>query len=135
MNSVTTPAKNSAIQNFAVEGSAYTTALESYHAPKHPENYPDGKIRIGEIELRDRHGFVWQVKVRWASTPGHYLTFQRKSDETQAFRATADGYEPGAYYAITPHEWEIFAMLLDDRHNYALRSRAQSSLNRLIESQ
>jgi hypothetical protein len=136
MNSVTafpTP-KNPAIQNVAVKGSVYTTALESYHAPKHPEKHPDGKIRIGEIELRDRHGYLWQVKVRWTSAQGHYLEFKQKSDNAKTFRALADGYTPGEYRAITPHEWEIFTMLLDDRNNYALRKGAQSSLNRLLES-
>jgi len=108
------------------------TALETYYAVQYLDNrqYLNGRVDVGEIELKDRQGWWWKMKVRWTAERGHFLKFEQISGEKQTFHASTRSSNPSDRL-ITPDEWEIFAMLVDDRRNYALRMGAQKCLSRL----
>jgi len=115
---------------------APVTALETYcaiQANGQPTN-------LGKIDMKDRQGCWWSVDVLWTVELQHSLKFESASADRPGFYASALGYllqgdGPEAAVGnrtITPDEWEIFAMLVDDRRNYALRMGAQHCLNRLL---
>jgi hypothetical protein len=110
------------------------TALETYHAVQQADRIRslDRSVKVGEIELKDRSRW-WKIKVRWTVKMGHFLQFEEISGESQTFCALVNSLNKGDRL-ITPDEWEIFAMLVDDRRNYALRMGAQKCLSRLIHA-
>jgi hypothetical protein len=113
----------------------YATALESYHAIQSHigSQYPNGIADVGNVELKDRQGRWWKIRVRWTAEIGHYLEFEQMPRGSQNFCALANN-DPDGDRIITPDEWEIFAMLVDDRSNHALRIGAQKCLGRLIHA-
>ena len=114
---------------------APVTALETYCAIQAKEQ----PTNLGKIDMKDRQGYWWRVDVLWTVEWQHSLKFEPISADRPEFYASAsrpslqgglDASEGDR--TITPDEWEIFAMLVDDRRNYALRMGAQHCLNRLL---
>ncbi len=110
------------------------TALETYHAVQHFDRIQcdNGRVNVGEIELKDR-GQWWKIKVCWRAELGHFLKLEQILGENQNFRALVYSLHSEGDRPITPDEWELFAMLVDDRRNYALRMGAQKCLGRLTQ--
>ncbi|MBI4783438.1 MAG: hypothetical protein HY785_19285 [Oscillatoriophycideae cyanobacterium NC_groundwater_1537_Pr4_S-0.65um_50_18] len=114
------------------------TALETYCAIQ-AKGQP---TTLGKIDIKDRQGCWWSVEVLWTVEWQHSLKFAPVSADRPGFYASApspslqgDGLEASeGDRTITPDEWEIFAMWVDDRRNYALRMGAQQCLNRLLSS-
>lgn len=93
-----------------------------------------GKEDLGNANIQDSSGCLWEVKVRTTGNRGRYLKIKSKTGSSRKMRASADNYKSSEYLSITPDEWEVFYLLANNGNDKELYNCAKSILDKLVRN-
>jgi hypothetical protein len=94
-----------------------------------------GSAQVGTVSVRDSARRRWAVDVR-RDARGRYLQLRPIGIDLERFRASADGYLPGAWLPIGQLEWTAFAIFAAGEHGgegHADDGELAAHVNRLLD--
>jgi hypothetical protein len=71
--------------------------------------------RLGAARVRDSARRTWLVEPHRDDRRGRFVVVRPVRGDNEPFRASADGFRPEAYLAVSETEWALLALLALDR--------------------
>jgi hypothetical protein len=129
------------IERYAAAAAA-AAAGGTPHAPTGEAAAWDGVVRavgrLGAARVRDSARRTWLVEPHREGGRGRFVVVRPVRGDNEPFRASADGFRPEAYLAISEADWALLALLAlgregdDGREDEELRHVAFQVVDRMV---
>jgi hypothetical protein len=90
--------------------------------------------RLGAARVRDSARRTWLVEPHRDDRRGRFVVVRPVRGDNEPFRASADGFRPEAYLAVSETEWALLALLALDRDGDGDDGREDDELRHAVFS-